>query len=382
MTQPKSKAKTDKSAKTAKKASDSLRFGHIAQKLILNMPLGVVVFDENLRITDINPTADELLGPCVNIAAALAGGCGPNSQYRWDDELKRSLQSGQSTTYSSVLYSKDSRNLTLHIICNPLTDEKSDKLIGGILLIEDITAKTAMESDLADAERLAAVGKLAARVAHELNNPLDGIIRYLNLAMRVVEQHKIDQVENYLTESHKGLHRMVQIISELLEFSRSTYSSFQHADINKITEEAIKAMEILSLDNHVVVTRNYSDQMPNIRSGNLFQVFCNLVKNAIDAMPDGGELIVSTRCDEHHALIEFADTGTGIPGDVLDKLFEPFFTTKAPGKGTGLGLAICKDIIERYNGKIEAKNRSQGGTLFTVSIPLERTGSTAEKDND
>ena len=371
-----------KAGKTTKKASDSLRFGHIALKLIHNMPLGVVAFDENLRITDTNPCAAELLGPCVNIAAALADGCGPNNEYRWDDELKQVLQSGQSATYSSVLYSQDSRNLTLHIICNPLTDENSDKLIGGVLLIEDITAKTAMQSDLADAERLAAVGKLAARVAHELNNPLDGIIRYLNLAMRVIDQHKIEQVGNYLTESQKGLHRMVQIISELLEFSRSTYSSFQQADINKITEEAIKAMEILSLDNHVVVTRNYSDQMPNIRSGNLFQVFCNLVKNAIDAMPDGGELIVSTRCNNHHALIEFADSGTGIPLDVIDKLFEPFFTTKAPGKGTGLGLAICKDIIERYNGNIDAKNQPQGGTLFTVSIPLERTSGLPAQDKD
>ncbi|MBN2377987.1 MAG: PAS domain-containing protein [Sedimentisphaerales bacterium] len=379
MSQPKSKTKA---AKTTKKAFESLRFGHIAQKLIHNMPLGVVVFDKNLRITDTNPYAAELLGPCVNIATALTDGCGPNSDFRWDDALKKVLQSGHSATYSSVLYSLNSRNLTLHIICDPLTDEISEKIIGGILLIEDTTAKTAMQSDLADAERLAAVGKLAARVAHELNNPLDGIIRYLNLALRVVDQHDIDQVGNYLSESQKGLQRMVQIISELLEFSRSTYSSFQQADINKIVEEAVKAMEILSLDNHVVVTRNYSKLMPNIRSGNLFQVFCNLVKNAIDAMPDGGELIVSTRCNEHHALIEFADTGTGIPDDVIDKLFEPFFTTKAPGKGTGLGLAICKDIIERYNGNIEAKNLPRGGTLFTVSIPLERTTGLSEKDND
>ena len=226
---------------------------------------------------------------------------------------------------------------------------------------------------MASAERLAAVGKLAASVAHELNNPLDGILRYINLALRIAEADQQEKLADYLRQSRKGLQRMVQIISELLEFSRSTYSSFQEADINKIVEEAVKTLESQTQENQIEIIRSYSRDMPNIRSGNLFQVFCNLIKNAIDAMGSGGKLEVTTRCDQYNLFIEFADTGTGLSKEVRDKLFEPFYTTKAPGKGTGLGLAISRDIVERYNGQILADNRPTGGSVFTVFIPLERT---------
>jgi len=217
------------------------------------------------------------------------------------------------------------------------------------------------------------VGKLAARVAHELNNPLDGILRYINLALRVLEERGETNASRYLQESRKGLLRMVQIISELLEFSRSTYSAMEEADINKIVEDAAQAMEAAAAANHVEVRRHYSPDMPNIRSGNLFQVFCNIIKNACDAMPDGGTLEITTCCDAHHAIIAFADTGCGLSEEVRKKLFDAFFTTKPTGKGTGLGLAICKDIVERYGGEIHAENRPEGGSIFRVLIPLERT---------
>jgi signal transduction histidine kinase len=356
-----------------KTASKSLKFGRLALNLINNMPLGVITFDVNLAITDSNPYAEDILDSNRNIAQALAVGSFPEIQTDWALVLREALTSSEPRTFENVPYSKNGLNCVLHIICTPLTDEESGQKIGGILLIEDITRKVAMENELASVERLAAVGKLAARVAHELNNPLDGILRYMNLALRLSEQHENEQINHYLQESRKGLLRMVQIISELLEFSRSTYSSFEDADMNKIVEDAVKAMDSQAEKNRVMVLRKYADDMPNVRSGNLFQVFCNLIKNAVDAMPGGGTLEITTRCDTHNAIVEFADTGTGMPETVLKKIFEPFFTTKPAGKGTGLGLAICKDIMDRYTGQIHAVNRDEGGTLFTVSIPLERT---------
>jgi len=366
--------KDKKTAKKGKAASGGLfRFGKMAQHLADIMPLGMVAFDSEMNITDCNPSANKMLAIGGDITKVFNTGSAPPDENCWENQLRHALERAEPSTFENIIYTQNGSVSTLHIICTPINDEKTGLQTGGLLLIEDVTAKAIMERDLASAERLAAVGKLAARVAHELNNPLDGILRYINLTKRVIEKNKLTQASGYLEESRKGLLRMVKIISKLLEFSRSTYSSFEEADINKIVEDAVKAMESMASDNKVEIVRQYDPDMPNIRSGNLFQVFCNLIKNAVDAMGRGGELHIQTCFNPDSVLIEFADTGTGFDSAIGEQLFEPFFTTKEAGKGTGLGLAICKDIIERYNGTIHAENRPTGGSIFTVSIPLERT---------
>ncbi len=343
----------------------------MAQKLIDTMPLAVVCFDPKFRITDSNPLAKQLLNSQTNLTAALEEGADQEHNDFWEKELRESLESRQTKRFEGIAFEREGRKQILDIICHPILGDDGQDVLGGMLLIENVTRRKVMEQDLAAAERLAAVGKLAARVAHELNNPLDGILRYINLALRVIQEEENPQAERYLQESRKGLLRMVQIISELLEFSRSTYSAFEEADINKIVIDAVKAMENVCANSGVEIIGEYQRKMPTVRSGNLFQVFCNLIKNASDAMPEGGKLEIRTRREEHSAIIEFSDTGTGIPAENLDKIFEPFFTTKEVGKGTGLGLAICKDIMERYGGRITAENRPQGGARFTISIPVE-----------
>lgn len=352
----------------------------MAQHLIDVMPLGVIAFDHQLLITDTNPAAEKMLIASSNIAEALSRGIiSDNSSEtlltEWQEKLQNALAETTPQTFENITYtSPNGATRVLHIICTPLMEE-TDNVgpWGGIVLVEDVTGKVMMEKDLAFAERLAAVGKLAARVAHELNNPLDGIMRYINLAMRVAEKNNDENSTRYLNESRKGLQRMVQIVSELLEFSRSTYSAFEEANVAKILDEALKAMDSHIQQENITIVRDYAPDMPNIRSGNLFQVFCNLIKNSVDAMGDGGTLTVRTCSDDHYMLIEFQDTGCGLSEEAMQKLFEPFYTTKAPGKGTGLGLAICRDIIERYDGQIGADNHAEGGAVFTIKIPLERT---------
>jgi len=354
----------------------TVRFGRVAQRLMNALPLGIVVFDRDMNITTMNDAARNMLVDAHNLAGALDGGAvraKPRpEQPDWNTRLRQTLDRNEVQIFENISYARDGATRVLHLICTPFTDEKTRRT-AGILMIEDVTGKVMMENDLALAERLAAMGRLSARVAHELNNPLDGILRYINLALRVAEKSDQPQGRSYLLEARKGLQRMVRIISELLEFSRSTYSAFESADINKIVEEAVRAMESQNTDHRVRIERAYSPDMPNIRSGNLFQVFCNLVKNALDAMEDGGTLTITTFCDDHHAAIEFADTGPGLSPEVREKLFEPFFTTKESGKGTGLGLPICQDIIERYHGTLQAQNQPQGGACFSVRLPLERT---------
>ncbi len=224
----------------------------------------------------------------------------------------------------------------------------------------------------ANLERLAVIGKLASKVAHELNNPMDGILRYINLALRVIEQENLEKPREYLIQCRQALMRMVQIVNELLEFTRSSYALLEEdVRIEQIIEDAIKTMDARLGDSNIRILRHYRPDMPRIRSGNLFAVFCNLIKNAADAMPGGGELIISTRLEaDSTAVVEFRDTGTGFAPEDAEAIFEPFHTTKDKGKGTGLGLTICKDIIERYHGRITAENAPQRGSIFTVYLPL------------
>jgi len=222
-----------------------------------------------------------------------------------------------------------------------------------------------------DTERLAAIGKVASKVAHELNNPMDGILRYINLAIRSMEQGNVDKPKQYLFQCRQGLMRMVQIVSELLEFSRSAYVPLEHGRVEPIIEEAVKTMEARAQGCDVRMVLNCAGNTPPVKTSNLFQVFCNLIKNALDSMPDGGQLYISTDVTQNNQIvIEFRDTGTGFDPNHSEAIFEPFFSTKHKGKGTGLGLAICRDIIERHNGRITAENAPDGGAVFRVYLPI------------
>jgi signal transduction histidine kinase len=288
----------------------------------------------------------------------------------WAAALSQTFSTGQPCRFENVsCKTPEGGELLANITCRPLKDPANGTVTGGVLVWEDVTLQGTMERRLAVSERLAAVGKLAARVAHELNNPLDGILRYINMAIRVTEKDGDERTVRYLTESRKGLMRMTQIIRELLEFSRASHGTFGQTTINQLVEDAVKAMTDQATKNRVTIVLSLEAQVPGVRADNLFQVFCNLTKNALDAMPDGGTLTISTKASDPHVVIRFKDTGAGLPDDV-DKIFEPFFTTKEPGKGTGLGLAVSRDIIERYNGRLIAESPSTGGAIFEVRMPL------------
>ncbi len=211
----------------------------------------------------------------------------------------------------------------------------------------------------------------ASRVAHELNNQLDGIMRYMNLAMRIVERENLDKPREYLTQCRKTLRHMARVLSELLEFSRAPDAPAEYVKIEQLIEDAIKAIERRAISSNVRISRSYTADLPTVRNGNLIQIFVNLAGNALDAMPDGGELTITTRRAKNDTIaVEFRDTGQGLPQGDPEAIFEPFFTTKAMGEGTGLGLAISRDIIESCHGRITAENAPEGGSVFTVCLPI------------
>lgn len=361
--------KTGQHRKTHRPKPD-WELGPLGKSLFDSLPVGIVTFDRDLKITNANALAATLIQLYEQIDESLAGGTSKELGRNWTEQFKSAISTGQMRRFDSVSYAANGRTKLLHIICTPLKKPRAKRALGGALIIEDITEKTNADKRLANAERLAAIGRLATKVAHELNNPMDGILRYINLAIRIIEQENLEKPHEYLTHCRQGLIRMVQIVSELLEFARGTYPSFEQVRIEQIIEDAVKTMGSDAQSSEVRILTNYASTLPKVRSGNLFQVFCNLIKNALDAMPNGGQLSISAHLTTETVVVKFQDTGEGFVPKNAELIFEPFFTTKDKSKGTGLGLAISKDIVERYNGRITAENAPGGGSIFTVYLPV------------
>jgi signal transduction histidine kinase len=344
----------------------------LAYQVLQSMPAGVIAFDRELRISNFNPGASALVDIQAKADVMLAIGTNEKIWGNWRQILLDVVQTGKVCRFDNVNYRTAAGQSVLQITCAPMRNFSTGTIEGGILLLENITAKAALQKQQAHTERLAVLGKLASKVAHELNNPIDGIMRYINLAKRTIGEQDQSKPVEYLEHATEGLKRMVQIITELLEFSRSRHSPLEDMALDRIIDDAIKFIEPSAKTAGVEIDRQYISGLPKTKSGNLFQVFCNLLKNAIEAMPNGGKVTIS--CDiseDNSAVIKFHDTGQGFDPASSEAMFEPFFTTKTGGKGTGLGLAICRDIMEKYGGKITAQNAPDNGSILTVYLPLK-----------
>jgi len=347
--------------------------GAVAETILNALPVGVVTFGPDLKINHANPRASDLISLDTHIDKSLAkAACGPGSTMpNWSDELKSVLSNAKPRVFDNVKYTLNNQTRLLRISCIPSV--KAGGTMGGAVIIEDVTKDADIQARLAEAEKFANLGRIASKVAHELNNPIDGILRYINLTSRAIERRNLEKPKHYLNQCRQALMRMVHVVGELLEFSTGSCQDLQEDPVGNIIEEALSLMEPQAQAANVRILRDYAPDVPKIRAGSLFQVFCNLVKNALDAMPNGGQLHVSTRITPENTLaVEVRDTGEGFEPENTEAMFEPFFTTKQNSRGTGLGLAVCKDIVERYRGKITAQNHPEQGSIFTVYLPLKK----------
>lgn len=344
----------------------------LSSSIISSLSAGVVAFDRDLKVLHANEQAWKMIDHSDSIDKSLAIGTDSNTWGQWSRILKSTVESGKNGEFQEVRYGLKGSEKLLDIVCAPLKDLDSGRLIGGTIVIRDVTEKANSDYQLSESERLAAIGKVAGKVAHELNNPMDGILRYISLASRIIDKGDSEKAVQYLEQSRIGLMRMVQIIGELLDFSRSTHYAFEYATVDKIASDALKAMESARGKTDITVINDCDHSIGAVKVMSLFQIFCNLIKNAVDAMGQKGKLRITIRCPEDTVSIEFRDSGPGLEKGQEKKIFEPFYTTKSYGKGTGLGLSICKDIIEKYGGTIVADNAENGGAVFTVQLPLSK----------
>jgi len=364
-----------KSVEQAPPAAGSL--SDLLGSVIESLPMAMVLFDKRLQVTLSNRSAQDLLRGEQDLGVALSR-LGVEGRFEdWATELRQVMTTQLPRRLDVSIKNSDRAGETyLNVMVSPLRINGEASASGGLLLAEDVSSHISMERRLAVSERLAAVGKLAARVAHELNNPLDGILRFTNLALRRASELGDPKIVEYLESARSAVHRLAEIGGDLLEFSRATPSTFEQATINKLVEDALSAMEGRAQEARITVVCNFHESdMPVVRGSNLFQIFCNLIKNSIDAMPDGGTLTVTTRIAEPDVIVTVTDTGVGLPADA-DRIFEPFFTTKPVGSGTGLGLAVSKELIEKYSGSISASRNEPKGTVMTVRIPIRNCEAT------
>jgi two-component system, NtrC family, sensor kinase len=228
-------------------------------------------------------------------------------------------------------------------------------------------------------EKMATIGKMAAIVAHEINNPLAGILTYAKLLKRWVERGEVvtpkkDEAEQCLDLIAGESRRCGDLVKNLLTFSRSAPMNVQTADLNTIVDRSIRLVTHQFKLNGIELHLDLAEDLPKLQCdpGQIEQVLLALVINAIDAMPRGGNLWLSTRFAEASMELAFEvrDDGSGIPLEILDRMFEPFLTTKERGKGVGLGLAVSQNIVERHRGRIDVQSEVGKGTTFTVSLPL------------
>lgn len=234
-----------------------------------------------------------------------------------------------------------------------------------------------LERSLEAHERLAMIGKLAAGVAHELNNPLDGVLRYVNMAVEKLPK-EAPQV-TYLHEARRGLRRMADIVRDLLQFSRNAAAESADEDAERLARDAVEQV-VAAAANRAVVEAAFNFPVSGLHlPRGMFQVFGNLARNAVDAMPNGGTLRVAATVADGRVRIEFRDSGTGIPEEIRERIFEPFFTTKEVGKGTGLGLPICQRIVERLGGRLSLESEVGRGTTVSLDLPVRRAAPAAQR---
>ena len=237
--------------------------------------------------------------------------------------------------------------------------------------VEERTAELrAAQQQLVQAEKLASIGQLAAGVAHEINNPIGVILGFAQILVKRTPD--TDPIYKPLaTIEREGL-RCKQIVQDLLDFARQNKPVLSRVNINDVIDAASDLMPHHANSEKVQVTKTYAPELPLVLAdeNQLQQVFLNILLNAYQAMPEGGQLRIASRAVGDEVQAVFADSGAGIPGENLKRIFDPFFTTKEVGEGTGLGLSISYGIVEQHGGTIEVESEVGVGATFVIRLPV------------
>jgi len=368
------------------------RSNSFLRNIILSAVDSVIAADMKGNITIFNDEAAKLIGYTVDEAIQNLdvrkiypdGGAYDvmsklrNEEYGGKGKLK---------AYHVELLGKNDELIPISLYASIIYE--GEREIATIGFFHDLRERLRMQKELEktqiqllQAEKMASLGKLAAGVAHQLNNPLGGITLYSKLLLE--DYDLVKEAREDLERILKDAERCRDTVKELLEFARQTRYFMQPYDINEAISRTMLLVESQSIFQNIKIEKKLSASLPPITADiqQLNHLFMNIILNAAEAMDGKGELKIKSylKGDEDWIGIEISDTGPGIPEDVLSHIFEPFFTTKEEGKGTGLGLSLAFRIVETHGGNIAARSRSGEGTTFIIEFPLNDPN-IGEKEN-
>lgn len=357
-------------------------------------PLIIVTLDLTGKVLSFNPGAEEAIGYQADelIGQSVA-------VFFPDEQERRALQRrvrehGAVRDHETHLVRKDGSRVPVSMTISRLRDADG-AVVGTVTIAKDISARRALLNQVLQSERMAAVGRLASGVAHEINNPLAVIGEIAGYLGELLEDDPaVDDAETR-QEMEVGLPKITQqvqrcraITLRLLSFARKSAARIEVTDVNRALEEILPFVAKEAQLARVEIHKAYTANLPPVRieEMQLQEIFINLINNAIQAVSTerkaDGCVLLETRREGNKVVVEVQDNGPGIEPDVADKIFDPFVTTKAPGVGTGLGLSICYAIVKRYDGEILVGSDPGLGASFQVVLPIHTPGAEDEPSTD
>jgi two-component system, NtrC family, sensor kinase len=354
------------------KADELERMRQFSENILESLNDGLAVLDRNGRVVRWNRRLEELYGLRHEQAVGRA----------LDEVFDRRIvalireASAGSAAEGAAHYRipmttrhEPARRLLVNLAATPLRDAHA-AIVGGIVIVEDISTRVQLEEQLQISEKMASIGLLAAGVAHEVNTPLTGISSFAQMLLEGAEPE--DPRTKVLEKIERQTFRAAKIVNGLLNLARPAQVDSGPCDINAVINDVLSLLEHQFRTGRIQVRKELDASGPIVQGieHKLQQVFLNLFLNARDAMPKGGWLTIVTRQEADGAIVEVADTGSGIPPEHLSRIYDPFFTTKDIGKGTGLGLSITYGIVQEHDGTIACDSQIGQGTRFIIRLPL------------
>ena len=341
-----------------------------SENIVESINAGVVATSLTQEIEAWNTSMETLYG--IDRSRALGKRLGQVFQPDLLSQLPPAADSGPAfSLYKFHLQNASGQQLIVNISATPLLG-KDGRVLGRLLIFTDLTERVSLEDQLVQAEKLSSIGLLSAGVAHEVNTPLAVITAQAQMLMRQMPPG--DERRATLEKITKASFRASEIVNNLLKFSRLSGSEYAELDLNRLVRETLSLLDPMLRTSRVGLNLQLAKDLPPVYGnyGKLQQVLMNLIMNARDAMPRGGELTLASEAENSHVRLEVADNGVGIAPDHIKKIFDPFFTTKSTSRGTGLGLAVTYGIIREHSGEIRVESTLGRGTTFRLELPAAR----------